>query len=149
LHSKRILPERRRRDPGRLDSAERGEGGDIIRSRDGRSRSREIEPLWLTATPAQARRYRGADRPHMCFALYDLTQHFGAAGFQGSTEYTDAMCLNRGMVVVVRTEEEGYRPQQINSNSTMGLCTVLHCRVGPAFGLRDNVHRSGDGLGQN
>ena len=30
LHSKRILPERRRRDPGRLDSAERGEGGDII-----------------------------------------------------------------------------------------------------------------------
>ena len=55
----------------------------------------------------------------------------------------------RGMVVVVRTEEGGSRPQQINSNSTMGLCTVLHCRVGPAFGLRDNVHRSGDGLGQN
>ena len=30
LHSKRILPEPRHRHPGRLDSAERGEGGDII-----------------------------------------------------------------------------------------------------------------------
>ena len=30
LHSKRILPERRRRDSGRLDSTERGEGGDIM-----------------------------------------------------------------------------------------------------------------------
>jgi len=30
LHSKRILPERRRRDPGRLDSTERREGGDIM-----------------------------------------------------------------------------------------------------------------------
>ncbi len=30
LHSKRILPERRHRHPGRLDRAGRGEGGDII-----------------------------------------------------------------------------------------------------------------------
>jgi hypothetical protein len=47
--------------------------------RDGRSRSCEIGRLWLMATPAQAGRYRDADRPHMCFASYDLTRTSGQA----------------------------------------------------------------------
>ena len=71
--------------------------------RDGRSGSCEIGHLWLMATPAQAGRYRDADRPHMCFASYDLTRTSGQAYVvQESTKCTDAMCLNRGMALPER-----------------------------------------------